>query len=215
MATSLVEINARFSSRLARLSNAFILFEVVRGGRSSYERWAAQEGFLSSLWQAWCGFCREAIMLSCLGTTTQSGNSTTCQFSHYSEAEILFIAKCLANNSMPKHIRPISGMYAEPTWGDVSKISKILIGLSPSNLSVMSTAFNSITLATDLQTVRNTCAHINKEGLASLNLMKVRYNDNKFRHPSDAMFWIDPVTGDFAWQAWILELKIAASAAIL
>jgi hypothetical protein len=214
MATSLVEANARFSSRMARLSTAFRSFEVIRGGRDVYERWAAQEGFLSSLWQAWCGFCREAIILSCRGTITQAGNKTTCPFSHHSEAEILFIAKCLANNAMPKHVRPISGIYAEPTWGDVTKISKILIGLAPSNLNVMSTAFSSITLAIDLQTVRNTCAHINRESISSINLIRVKYDSNKFKHPSDAMFWIDPITSDFAWQSWILEFRIAANAAI-
>ncbi|MER9616575.1 hypothetical protein [Mesorhizobium sp. M0207] len=214
MAASLVEVNARFSNRVTRLSTAFTSFEIVRGGRNIYERWAAQEGFLSSLWQAWCSFCRETIILSCRGTTTQAGINTTCPFSHHTEAEILFIAKCLANNSMPNHIRAIPGMYAEPTWGDVTKIPKILLGLAPSNVNTMATAFSAITLAVDLQIVRNTCSHLNRENISSINAIKVKYDNNKFKHPSDAMFWIDPVTHNFAWQSWILEFRVAANEAI-
>jgi hypothetical protein len=115
---------------------------------------------------------------------------------------------------MPKRIRPISGMYAEPTWGDTSKIAKILAGLAPTNQASLSTAFGSIVIAKDLQTVRNTCSHINSETIAALNSIRVRYDDNKFRHPSDAMFWVDPVTKKWAYEAWVTEMGIAARFAI-
>lgn len=176
-----------------------------------FRRWRLQEGLLSATWQAWCNFARSALLESAAGTTTVGGVTTTSAFAALSDAERRFVALQFSLNHKIKKVKPISGMHAEPTWGDFTKANRIAIGFSPSNQASLLSGFGSATLAIDLQLVRNTCAHITTENLDKLRRKRVMYSKTSMVHPSDAVNWIDPTTNSFAFRAWCLELSAVAN----
>ena len=178
-------------------------------------RWHEQEGLLSTTWQSWCSFCRSLLLESSLGTTTIAGAQVTSSYSGTPEPVIRYVAACVAKGgSPPKTLKPIPGMYAEPTWGSLKAINQIVAEIKPTNLATIMSAFGSASIINDLQVIRNASAHLNSENLASVTSLRVRYLDNAFVHPSDAIYWVDPTTKDFAFNVWVKEMTVVAKAAI-
>src|SRR5262245_58695041 len=91
------------------------------------------EGLLSRVWQAWCNFARACVVHSCLGATTTSGTvlplAAATSEAHVSSAAIR--AKNKANPPFWGATNTV--LRAEPTWGDVDVLNKILTRLQPSN----------------------------------------------------------------------------------
>jgi hypothetical protein len=104
-------------------------------------------------------------------------------------------------------------MYEEPTWGDFTKAGRIANGFASSNSNQLATALGAASLSQDLQQVRNACAHITSDGMRTIRAMRVRYGSTAFVHPSDSILWIDGVTNDWAFKAWINELQAIAGQA--
>jgi hypothetical protein len=64
-----------------------------------------------------------------------------------------------------------------------------------------------------LRKVRNATAHLNYQSFAEVRALSVFYNANPIRHPALACLWVDPGTRDFAFLAWLDEIRIVADVA--
>jgi hypothetical protein len=206
MPTSLDALRAKFLRRVSVVDSAFErrLTAPKSGYRS--DRFAFQEGIVSQLWQYWCIFCRDLIIESAKGASTRSGLHTTSPYSTNSDLEIAYVAKQLSNKVNITTIKALSGGHLEPTWGDINKLNLIVNGIGSTNNPTMASAFGAGTLLLDLQICRNACAHLNYDSIQRISLARARYNLTNFHHPSDVIFWIDPITNDFLWRSWVDEM---------
>lgn len=215
MPISLDHIRKRFFRRLNVVDGAFERHLICPSLSSRFEQYAFQEGLLSNLWQYWNLFCRDTIILSAQGALTSKGMLTISPFSGRTESEISFVSKQLSRQENIGSVKPLRGRYLEPTWGDVTSLNRISAGIGASNSSSLVSAFGSVDLISHLQICRNACAHLNPESIASVTAVRVRYDDTSLRHPSQMMYWSDPVTKDFAWKAWIDEMMLIADFAVI
>ncbi len=109
----------------------------------------------------------------------------------------------------------LPGKHREPTWGDTNKLTLILSALQISNSANLHAGLCSPIIASKhLQTIRNACAHLNDDRLRDVKGLRVFYSKSPFIHPSDAILWVDAATGDYAWEAWAEELRIAGKLAV-
>lgn len=210
----LEDVQKRFFRRLNTVDKAFERHVVDPSLRYRSDRYALQEGLLSNLWQSWNLFCRDILIASAQGASTISGALVTSPYSGRLEAEISFVATKLSKNQQIGTIRPLRGRHLEPTWGDAGKLNLISHGINASNSDSLASAFGGVNLISDLQRCRNACAHLNSETVASIVATRVRYDDTSLNHPSQMMFWSDPMTRDFVWRAWIDEMMLVADTAI-
>ncbi len=207
-------VRGKLLTRLRTLDRAFERHAISPAVSKTLDKFALQEGLVSSLWQAWCEFCREAVIGAVQGAETTQGNAVASpNYAGLSELEIGFVAKQLANAQKPGAIKPLKGRHQEPTWGDVNKLTLIVAGLSPSNATTMLSGFGSSIAIADLQVFRNASAHICNDTLTLVRGTRVRYKDTDFRHPSDAIKWVDPTTNDYLWRTWIDEMDFVSDIA--
>lgn len=214
MPTSFSKLRNKLLMRLNTLDKAFERHFSSPSVSKTVDRFALQEGLISSLWQAWCEFCRDSVIGATQGANTTSGilvSSPT--YSARTELEIAFVAKQLASAKPVGTIRSVAGRHQEPTWGDVNKLTLIVSGLAPTNVSTMLSGFGSAAAIKDLQTYRNASAHICRDTLAMVKATRVRYQDTTFKHPSDAMRWTDPATKDYLWRTWLDEMELVSDVA--
>lgn len=214
MATSLETIRQKLLARTRSLDLAFERHTLAPIRKVRTDRFAFQEGLLSSLWQSWCAFCRETLIGSAQGIATKAGQQTTSPYAGRSEMEIAFVARELSLSRSVNLVRALPARRFEPTWGDLAKVNLIATGMGTSNRSQLVSAFGAGVAILDLQTCRNSSAHLNQETIASVKAAQVRYSDTKFAHPSDMMFWIDPATRDYLWKTWVEEVSILSDLAI-
>jgi hypothetical protein len=212
--TSLASFQAKLAGRASTLQAAFQRLGRTRANLKKTDRFALQEGLTSELWQSWNSFSRSVLIWSLKGTNSASGVEVTSAYSKNSIDEIRFLAMKAARNNLIGTPRPISGDHAEPTWGDLTRINQIVFNLAPSNRGQLLSAFGSSVLISDLQKVRNACAHISPDRITDIRSLQVRYRNNDFLHPSDALFWIEPASGDFSWSAWMDEIRLVAALAV-
>jgi hypothetical protein len=212
MPASLSVCRSRLQRRLALVAAEIDAYYGNRPNLTKLHRWATQEGFLSSLWQLWNAFARELLISSCQGTVTMSGTTVSSLHAARPVGEIAFLAREFSLGNSPKTVKSLSSSRLEPTWGDISKVQKIISGLNPSNAAVLATGFGSASLIRDVQEVRNASAHLTAENRQKIAAMKVRYDKPVWIHPSDAMFWLDPTSKDFAWRAWLDEMELISLA---
>lgn len=214
MPISLESIQLKLQQRLRVLDSAFERQLIDQIAKYRVDKFAIQEGYISSLWQIWCKFSRDLFINSAQGAITQTGAVTTSPHAALGEMEIAFVAKKLSNRETINHIRPLQGSHQEHTWGDLSKMNLVATGIGCSNSPTILTALSACLRIEDLQLCRNASAHINNSTLQSVRASKVRYNDTKLRHPSDMIYWTDPTSNDFLWKSWIYEIELAAQFAI-
>lgn len=174
-----------------------------------FDRSAIREGLVSALWQAWSRFVRFAILESAKGALTDAGGLTTSTYSARSEAEILYVAKQLSLNQKVKTIKSLSH-HQEPSWGDISKSIQIASNITISNSTTILSALSIPLAVPDLQICRNASAHLTTHQMAQLAATRVRYNNTKMSHPSDAALWIDPSSGGFLWKTWVDEIILSS-----
>lgn len=214
MATCLNSLKLKFEMRLKVSERAFERHIVEPCTNFQTDRFALQEGLVSRLWQIWNAFCRDITLASVKGAKTTSGANTTSPYSANTEKEILYIASKLSKSSAIGTIKEIGGSHLEPTWGDISKLNLIISGIGTSNSSNLLSSFGVANRISDLQLCRNTCAHINPETLNKLAATHVRYTPARLRHPSDFIYWEDPLTRDYIWRTWIDEMETISDFAI-
>ncbi|MGN8152515.1 hypothetical protein ACTJK5_09600 [Agrobacterium sp. 22094] len=211
MPISFEHLRKKLLTRVTTLDKAFERHVLSPSATKAVDRFALQEGLVSALWQAWCEFCRGAIMGATRGANTTSGvavNSPT--YNGNSELEIAYVAQLLSQSKMVTKIKSVKGRHQEPTWGDVGKVNLIVSGLAPTNSGTMLSGFGGVISLKDLQTCRNASAHVCSDTFAMVRAARVRYQDTDFKHPSDVMKWIDPATKDYLWRSWVEEMDIVS-----
>lgn len=215
MPISLEDTQRRFLQRLKTADGAFERHVADPSLKYRFDCYALQEGLLSNLWQSWNLFCRDVLIASAQGANTATGMLTTSPYSGRPEAEISYVSTKLSRSQSIGTIRSLAGRHLEPTWGDAVKLNLISVGISASNSGSLASAFSGVKLISDLQICRNACSHMNSEMIALVASSRVRYDDTSFRHPSQMMFWIDPLTKDFAWRAWVDEMILVSNFAVV
>ena len=216
MTVYLKNIDDRLSLRLARMKSAHQRIVGNRGSTRRVDRFALQEGLISTLWQTWCDACRSIVIGSAKGAVTASGVSVTSTYSSCTIDEIRFASMRYSRNESVNFnlLRPISDDYLEPTWGDFGKLQRVILGLNPTNCSQLLTCLGTASSIRQLQTTRNACAHLGAESIKSIRQLAPRYDNASFDHPSDVIFWLLPGTQVYSWRLWLSEIENAISSAI-
>lgn len=204
----------RLIIRLQILDSAFDRHIVAPNYNRSLDKFSLQEGYVSALWQSWCRFCRELLIYSAQGAITHGGTPTSSPYSGRSEMEISYVAKQISLRKSVTCIKSLSASYQEHTWGDVNKALMVAAGIGCTNNNDILQGISGCSRIKDLQVCRNASAHICADTINEVNLAKVRYLDNSFKHPSDMISWIDPATRDFLWKSWVDEMDLASDFAI-
>jgi len=91
----------------------------------------------------------------------------------------------------------------------------VLNGLQPLNGPQLLAAFSSSSSSAKvLQKIRNVAAHHNAQTMTEIDALKSAYIVFPINHPTHAMFWTNPNSGDFLITDAIDDLKDAGEAAI-
>jgi len=205
----LKKFHHRLCLRLGRAEEVFSNFVAHRKGALTYRDQMLLEGLVSAVWQIWCGFCRNVIIASATGCTTKSGTLVPGIVVPLTWERVSYIAICAGNKNPVKNGYVNSRLLKEPTWGDVNKLIAIVNTLKPSNKTQLLTAFGSgLRGPMHMQIVRNANAHWNTETASEITAIRPYYTGSAIRHPSDTLFWIAPSVKDFAFIAWIDDLKL-------
>ncbi len=175
------------------------------------------EGLLSRVWQAWCKFCRSCVIESCVGTVNGAGVAIAALPDAASEAHVSGAAiRAKTKPNPPYWGVQNTVLRAEPTWGDVDVLVKVLTRLRPLNCSPLLAAFSSShPSAKALQLIRNGAAHNNAQNLYDIQALRSAYIVFPIVHPTHAMFWIEPTSSDFLVTHAMQELKDTGLAAIM
>jgi len=174
-----------------------------------------QDGFVSQAWQAWGHFCRELIFASAQGTPTASNQPTGCPHAARPLEELAWIGMRAANGESINGIRSIRSRKSEPTWGDPSKFQQIVQAYGLANeQSVLSGVLIAGRIASHMQTIRNASAHTDPDTIASVRSLAIFYQATPIRLPADAIFWVEPNTGEFLYRYWTSRMIVAARLAV-
>ncbi len=170
---------------------------------------------LSDVWQNWCGFCREIILLSCVGTTTRSGSIISARAIDNSWKRVAYEAKQAIIGKSAAQGKTIQFRRHEPTWGDQNVLLTIIPSLAPANASTLFSGFGiPIYAPKHVQVIRNACAHLNSETISEVRRLLPLYKGKNFSHPLDLLWWIEPKNNSDAIFFWLEELELVASQVI-
>ena len=204
----------KLDRRLSILESAHRRLFFRRERIRKIDRFSAQIGLVSTLWQVWNDASRSIILSSVRGTISANGTEISSRFSRYPIDQIRFAAMRFAKGQPVDQLTEIAGDHLEPNWGDLDKANRIVSQFQPTNSKQLLSAFGSMNLVRDLQITRNACAHISLDRIQQVHDMRVRYYGDRPLHPSDMIFLIDPSTNDFSWNSWTDEIRIFAQYAI-
>lgn len=209
------------SSELDSLSNYLREFASTKPGLSSASHFSVLdecllEGVLSRVWQAWCNFCRSCVIESCVGTIDGAGAIIAALPDAASEVQVSGAAIRAKKEAHPPYWgRTNTLLRAEPTWGDVDVLAKVLPRLRPANFLQLLAAFSSgHSSAKALRLIRNGAAHNNPQSLDEIHTLRSLYIVFPIGHPTHALFWIEPRSKDFLATRAIEELRDAGFTAI-
>ena len=217
MTVYLKSIDDRLDLRLVRMELAHKRIVESRSRVKRVDRFALQEGLISSLWQTWCDACRSIVLNSAKGALTTSGVHVTSSYSPYTIDEIRFASMRFSRQEPvnPNRLTALRGDYLEPTWGDFSKLQLVIVGLDPTNSTQLLSSLGTYSSIRDLQTTRNACAHLGADSILEIRQLAPRYNNASFEHPSDVIFWRVPGLDVYSWRLWLLEIKNAIRSAVM
>lgn len=86
----------------------------------------------------------------------------------------------------------------EPTWGDIDVLVRIIPLMGPNNSSQLLAALSAgHASGKAIQLIRNGAAHTNAQTLADIVALASGYSAFAIKHPTHAMFWTDPSSGDY------------------
>lgn len=176
----------------------------LAGARELYEL----EGWLSDVWQVWCRFCRGSVIASCTGCRTVSG--TVLAASHPTAEAVSFIAARQKSGVAPAKQGSNSIYRLEPTWGHIDKLIEVIQALNPPNRADLLSAFGTVPAIEHVRLVRNASAHRNVQTLADVIALQSQYRAFAVRHPLQALFWADPLTGRSLVHSRIDDMRVGA-----
>lgn len=175
------------------------------------------EGLLSHVWQAWNRFCRTCVFSSCMGSADATGAVIAAHPQALSE-ELVSGAAIVARKTaaQPNYWGSVNtSMRQEPMWGDTDVLQRILTRLQPSNAAKLLAAFSTAHgRAKTVQIIRNGAAHNHAENMADIVKLQSSYVAFRIAHPVQALYWVEPASGDFLITHAIDALKDAALIAI-
>lgn len=203
-------------SKLARSERGFREALTLSKNEARQRRRHLMEGALSDAWQAYCAFVRSVVIRSATGCTTASGNLYPASVAPASWQRVSYIAAQAARNKNIQAGGLNSVLRIEPTWGDSNKIVLILNALNPGNrTTLLGRLSGGLNGPKHCQIVRNACAHINHQTKAEVESLAIFYSASRVRHPTDALEWRDPNTQEFAFIAWLEDMRVIGQGAIL
>ena len=205
----------QLESQLFRCTHAFKEALLMTAIRERHRRRHCLEGALSDAWQSYCGFVRQLCIRSCTGCTTATGVSHLPSISPASWQRASYIAIEAARGHVIKPTQINCVLRREPTWGDSAKIVDIVSALNPGNAATLKGYLaGGLRGPKHCQIVRNACAHRNHQSRAEVELLAPAYVASRVRHPTDAMCWREPSTYDFAFLAWVEDMRTIAEGAV-
>lgn len=216
---ALATIHASFEASLREPVRVFEELATTKTFRASHDFTTDDlcllEGVLSRIWQVWCGFCRQVVVDSCLGTSDLAGPipalSTAVSDAHVSSAAIL-----AARGRTVTWTGQNTVLRLEPTWGRIDVMLDIISGLAPANavkLNGMCAVASSS--AKVLHAARNSASHNNAQTLAELRRLSSPYSAFAANHACESLFWIEATSGDYLLPRAVQELKDAADFAVI
>ncbi|WP_336795857.1 hypothetical protein [Erwinia aphidicola] len=201
----------KLQKRIKYLDNAFDRHLLTPKLSRCIDRYSLQEGLMSSLWQAWCFYCRDILFGSITGAETSTGRMITSTYSIHNDRQLVYIASRFAAGSVSVTNVKLAAAHLELTWGDVVKLNEIIIKFNPTNAIDLCSSLAGAQYLMDLQQFRNANAHITPFTISAVKSARVRYSNTRMRHPSDTMFWIDPKSKDYLWKMWVEEIEIISN----
>ncbi len=209
--THLVPIFERFERRLVELEDVFAAWIAETSPALRAEDHMFLEGLVSTVWQHWSLFCRRLVFASALGCTTRGGIVISACVTPVTWGRVSHIA-CQVKNGKPiQHGKENLDLWKEPTWGDLQKLHDFLSALQPQNVLHLTQCFGAISRGpVHVQVVRNASAHRNHQSLGRVRELRAYYNVHPIRHPVEAVTWVDPTSRDYAFVAWLDEMRLAA-----
>jgi hypothetical protein len=175
------------------------------------------EGLLSRTWQAWNSFCRTCVMDSCMGSPDATGTMIAPHPDALSEELVAGAALDAKRKGVLATYwgATVTSLRQEPTWGDTDVLQKILPRLGPTNVATLVAAFSFVhDRAKAIQLIRNCAAHNHAENMAEILLLQSAYVAFRISHPVQALYWVEPSSGDFLITHALDALKDAALIAI-
>lgn len=219
---ALPAVLAQLNSDLDALASSFRDFAArsaasAASGTLTLEEESLLEGLLSHTWQAWNSFCRACVMDSCMGSADASGAMVPGHPDALSEE----LVAGAALDAKRKGVLPtywgatVTSLRQEPTWGDTDVLQKILPRLQPANVAKLVAAFSSVhDRAKAIQLIRNGSAHNHAENMNDILLLQSAYVAFRISHPVQALYWIEPASGDFLITHAVDALRDAALLAV-
>lgn len=202
----------RFERRLDALEDIFTEWVVSAPPRLTESDVMFLEGLVSHLWQHWSMFCRRVVFLSALGCVTRSGKVIAACVAPPVWERVSYVAWRI--HSGAKTLDPVAvntDLKREPTWGDVQKVQNIVAAIPLSNAAHLVSCLGSVSRGpVDVQRVRNAAAHRNEQTFASVKGLNLYYNAKRLYHPIEVVTWTEPASRDFAFIAWIDEMRLLA-----
>lgn len=204
----------KFVRRLEQVRQRGIYVESQIG---KLEPWRIQyytEGLISDLWQDWCNFTRNVLMLSCQGCITRSGSPVLRRMTENSPCRIAYEAKQALTGDPVRKGKVLAAKRQEPTWGDKERLIDIVVGLKPANEPRLIMAFGVPRNGPKhLQLARNACAHKHNESIAALRSILIYYVSQPLRHPSEVVWQMESQSKTAALYSWIHDMKYIADLA--
>lgn len=200
-----------FVGQLDRIRDRANLLEAEVAALPSWKKRYLSQALIFDLWTRWSVFARNVILASCLGTATRSGNLIAPRVGDNSWQRLGYLAKNA--NSRPSKISPtgrLNSMYAEPTWGDISKLPDYVKVINPNNIAQLLAAFSLSSLRSpkDLQIIRNACAHRHVELLVGdIRRIRIYYFSPTLNDPSDIVWQVEANSKILAIYCWLDNLS--------
>ncbi len=150
-------------------------------------------------------------MESCRGSVGRNGIIYRKRIGDNCWQRIGYEAKQVCRNQNIKPAKKLNYLSEEPTWGDMGKIIDIIKVLNPINKSVLLSGFGlPLSGPKHLQIVRNACHHKNWETMNYVKALVQFYNFSNLKTPSFLAWEVDINKNEFAYYAWIDDLKLIA-----
>ena len=201
----------RFLSNLDRSRRRGVEIESESSRLTAWRLRLLTEGLISDLWQDWNNFARTVLFMSCQGCNTRNATKIRRRPCDNSFQRIGYEAKRASQDRVivPGQVNRFRSQ--EPTWGDMGKVVKIILGLNPTNKNRLISAFGlSVNGPMHLQLVRNACAHKNKETMDAVRKISIHYVSQPLQQPSELVWKLHKKNKTGALYSWISDLQVIA-----